>query len=251
MIAVIGAGPAGLACAATLERAGEDVVVLERAEVGAVWASRYDRLQLHTVRRLSGLPGYAIPRAFGRWPARDRVAEYLRLYAERQRLDVRTGIEVERVDRHATGWVVRTSDGDVEAERVVIATGQSNVPFLPEWPGAFDGELIHSAEYRNPATYRGRRVLVVGTGNSGAEIAVDLADGGASEVLLSVRTPPASCAATRPECRANCSASPACTCRPPSSTGSRQASAAWRSRTSSPSASPLPRARIPSSCSGA
>jgi putative flavoprotein involved in K+ transport len=74
---------------------------------------------------------------------------------------------------------------------VVVATGQSNVPFVPDWPGAFAGDLVHSALYRNADAYRGRRVLVVGTGNSGAEIAVDLADGGASEVLLSVRTPPA------------------------------------------------------------
>ena len=72
----------------------------------------------------------------------------------------------------------------------MIATGLSNVPFVPEWPGAFDGEIVHSADYRNPSAYRGRRVLVVGSGNSGAEIAVDLADGGASEVMLSVRTPP-------------------------------------------------------------
>jgi cation diffusion facilitator CzcD-associated flavoprotein CzcO len=72
----------------------------------------------------------------------------------------------------------------------VVATGQSNVPFLPEWPGEFAGELLHSAAYRNPSAFRGRRVVVVGTGNSGAEIAVDLADGGASDVLLSVRTPP-------------------------------------------------------------
>ena len=190
MITVIGAGPAGLAAAAMLGRAGERVVVLERAEVGAVWAARYDRLHLHTVRWLSGLPGYRIPRAFGKWPARDRVAEYLQQYAEHHGVDVRTGVEVERVEQEGDGWVARTSNGPVAAERVVVATGQSNAPYLPAWPGAFAGEIVHSAEYRNPSAYRGRRVLVVGSGNSGAEIAVDLAEGGASEVLLSVRTPP-------------------------------------------------------------
>ena len=190
MITVIGAGASGLAAAAELARAGEEVVVLERAEVGAVWAGRYDRLHLHTVRWLSGLPGYAIPRRFGKWPARDRVAEYLALYAAFHELDVRIGVEVERVDREGDGWVVRTPNGPLSAERVVIATGLSNVPFTPDWPGADSIEIVHSAEYRNAAAYRGRRVLVVGTGNSGAEIAVDLAEGGASEVLLSVRTPP-------------------------------------------------------------
>ena len=191
MITVIGAGPAGLASAAMLKRAGERVVVLDRGEVGEVWSTRYDRLHLHTVRWLSGLPGYPISRAFGKWPARDGVAEYLRRYAAHHELEIRTSTDVERVDRADNGWVVNTTGGTIEAERVVIATGQSNIPFLPDWPGEFAGDLIHSAAYRNPEPYRGRRVLVVGTGNSGAEIAVDLVEGGAGEVLVSVRTPPA------------------------------------------------------------
>ncbi len=190
MITVIGAGASGLATAAMLERSGERAVVLERGEVGAVWATRYDRLHLHTVRWLSGLPGYGIPRTFGKWPARESVAEYLQRYATHHRLDVRTGIDVERIDRAVDGWVVRASSGPMAADRVVVATGQSNVPFIPDWPGTFAGEIVHSADYRNPSAYRGRRVLVVGSGNSGAEIAVDLAEGGASDVLLSVRTPP-------------------------------------------------------------
>ena len=190
VITVIGAGASGLATAAMLKRAGVHAVVLERGEVGAVWTARYDRLHLHTVRWLSGLPGYRIPRAFGKWPARERVAEYLQRYAAHHDLDVRTGIDVERVDRDADGWVVRTSSGPMAADRVVVATGQSNVPFVPDWPGQFAGKIVHSADYRNSSAYRGRRVLVVGSGNSGAEIAVDLAEGGASEVLLSVRTPP-------------------------------------------------------------
>jgi putative flavoprotein involved in K+ transport len=191
VICVVGAGAAGLACAATLGRAGADVVVLERDDVGAAWSTRYDCLHLHTVRWLSGLPGYGIPRAYGKWPSRDHVVEYLRSYAARHAVAVRTGVTVDRVDRSGDGWLVSTGGETVSAERVVIATGYSNVPYVPAWPGSFAGELVHSADYRRGDPYRGRRVLVVGSGNSGAEIAIDVARSGASEVLLSVRKPPA------------------------------------------------------------
>jgi putative flavoprotein involved in K+ transport len=131
-----------------------------------------------------------MPRTCGKWPSRDRVLQYLQGYAARHALDVRTRVEVERLDARHGEWVLTTNDGSVVADRVVVATGHSNVPFLPEWPGRFAGDVVHSSEYRNPAPYVRRRVLVVGAGNSGAEIAVDLADGGAAEVLLAVRTAP-------------------------------------------------------------
>jgi putative flavoprotein involved in K+ transport len=173
-----------------LQRHGSDVVVFERGAVGAAWTTRYDRLHLHTVRWLSGLPGYRIPRAFGKWPSRDRVVEYLERYADHHALDVRRGTEVERIDRSNSGWRLVTGNDTVEAQRVVIACGHSNVPYVPEWRGAFRGTVVHSADYRNPSPYVGQRVLVVGAGNSGAEIAVDLVDGGSAEVFLAVRTPP-------------------------------------------------------------
>ncbi len=191
MICVVGAGGAGLASAAALRRAGAEVVVLERDDVGAAWQARYDCLHLHTVRWLSGLPGYGIPRSYGKWPSRDRVVDYLRAYASRNSLDVRTGGAVRRIDRDGDGWVVTVDGEPTRAERVVVATGYSNVPYLPDWPGSFGGELVHSADYRRGDPYRGLRVLVVGAGNSGAEIAIDVARSGASEVHLSVRTPPA------------------------------------------------------------
>jgi 2-polyprenyl-6-methoxyphenol hydroxylase-like FAD-dependent oxidoreductase len=173
-----------------LREAGASVTVLDRGGVGDAWTKRYDRLQLHTVRWLSCLPGYRMPRAFGKWPTHERVLEYLQRYADRYGLDVRTGVEAARVVRRDIGWSVETSDGELTAERVVVATGLSNVPFVPDWPGRFAGEVVHSSDYRNPKPYRGRRVLVAGGGNSGAEIAVDLAQGGTSDVLLAVRTPP-------------------------------------------------------------
>src|SRR5690349_12655903 len=101
-----------------LQRHGSDVVVFERGVVGAAWMTRYDRLHLHTVRWLSGLPGYRIPRAFGKWPSRDRVVEYLECYADHHQLDVRGGTGVERIDRSNGAWNVKTVPDEIEAQRV-------------------------------------------------------------------------------------------------------------------------------------
>lgn len=196
---VIGAGPAGLGTAAELTRRHVPTVVLERGDsVGTSWRAGYDRLRLHTTRRLSGLPGMPIPRSAGRWPGRDAVVAYLESYARDRSIDVRTGVTVvavtplgeeDRPDR----WAVRTDTGDtVRAATVVVATGYNRVPVLPDWPGvtSFPGVLEHAARYRSASPFRGRDVLVVGMGNSGAEIATDLAEGGARHVWIAVRTPP-------------------------------------------------------------
>jgi putative flavoprotein involved in K+ transport len=192
-VVVIGAGPAGLAAAAALRHRGFEAVVVERdADVASSWRRHYDRLHLHTPRWLSHLPGMRIPRIEGRWVSREGVIRYLERYTEHHRLDVRTGIEVSRVDRDAGSWVLRSPGGDVHAEAVVVATGYNHTPLLPDWPGrdGFTGELLHASHYRNGSAYRGRDVLVVGTGNTGAEICIDLVEYGAARVRLAVRTPP-------------------------------------------------------------
>jgi putative flavoprotein involved in K+ transport len=192
-LAIVGAGSAGLATAALLRRAGFESVVLEAGQVpGAAWCDRYDRLRLHTPRLLSGLPGRRIPRGYGRWVRRDDLLAYFRDYAEREQLDVRTGVRVERIDADDDGWRLETSAGALVAPTAIVATGYNGTPWLPDWPGraSFAGELLHSADYREPTSYRGRDVLVVGAGNSGAEIATDVAEGGAARARLSVRTPP-------------------------------------------------------------
>ena len=192
-VAIVGGGAAGLSTAALLGERGLQAVVLEaEPELGGRWARRYDRLHLHTPRLLSGLPGVRIPRSYGRWVARDGVVSYLQEYAPRRRLDVRLGTPVERIDRDDVGWRLETSQEPVHGQRVVVATGYHAQPFVPPWPGveSFPGRLVHSAEYRNPESYGGLEVLVVGPGNSGSEIAVDLAEGGASRVRVAVRTPP-------------------------------------------------------------
>jgi putative flavoprotein involved in K+ transport len=191
---VVGAGPAGLSAAAALRERGVEPLVVEQGRgVGTAWrTARYDRLHLHTVRWLSGLPGLSIPKRYGRWVARDDFVDYLDAYARRFAIEPRFDIRVERVDRADGGWRLVTSGGELDACRVAVATGYSNVPLPADWSGVdtFRGELLHSVEYRNAERFRGRDVLVVGTGNSGAEIAVDLVEGGAKRVRLAVRTPP-------------------------------------------------------------
>ncbi|BDH03249.1 MULTISPECIES: flavin-containing monooxygenase [Streptomyces] len=193
---VIGAGPGGLAVAYALRARGVRAVVLEKSDrVGASWRRHYDRLRLHTTRRLSALPGLAIPRRFGRWVARDDVVRYLEKYAEHHELEIVTGVEVFRVERtpDGAGWLLHASGGrELTGAAVVVATGYNHTPRLPEWPGTegFEGELLHASAYRNAKPYAGRDVLVVGVGNTGAEIAVDLVAGGASRVRLAVRTAP-------------------------------------------------------------
>jgi putative flavoprotein involved in K+ transport len=192
-IVIVGGGSAGLATAALLRLRGFEPLVLEAGpEPGAAWRSRYDRLRLHTPRLLSGLPGMRIPRSFGRWVARDDLIEYFRRYVERHNLDVRTGARVARIEPDGTGWRLETEQGPIRAEDVIVATGYNGAPFIPAWPGreGFGSELIHSSQYVNPGRFRDGDVLVVGAGNSGAEIAHDVIDGGAKRSRLSVRTPP-------------------------------------------------------------
>jgi cation diffusion facilitator CzcD-associated flavoprotein CzcO len=187
---VVGAGPAGLAAAATLRRAGADVLVLERGDrLGASWRAHYRSLRLHTVRSLSALPGAPLPRSYGRWVAGTDFLAYLERYAERERLEIRTGIDARRVDAGETGLVVATGSEPIRAAAVVVATGYNREPVVPGWAGA-DGRVVHSSGYRDAGAYRGRAVLVVGAGNSGSDIALELARGGAREVWVSVRTPP-------------------------------------------------------------
>ncbi|MBM6401882.1 NAD(P)/FAD-dependent oxidoreductase [Phycicoccus sp. MQZ13P-5] len=199
-VVVVGAGPGGLAVAAALRQRGVDALVVDRAaHVGESWRNHYDRLHLHTPRGWSHLPGYRIPRRFGRWVARADVVRYLEEYAEHHHVRLRLGTAVERVDvldgSGADGprWAAHLADGSVvTARHVVVATGYNHTPVEPTWPGleTFTGELVLARDYRTGRPWAGRDVLVVGTGNTGTEIATDLAEQGATRVWLAVRTPP-------------------------------------------------------------
>lgn len=187
---VIGAGPAGLATAACLNQAGVETRLIERAgSVGASWRQRYDRLHLHTDRGHSGLPGLPMPHAYPRYPSRAQVVEYLEGYAEHFGLAPRLNTAVTRAVWENGDWQVKTNAGIYRAPVLVVATGAADAPFRPGWPGieGFAGDIRHSVEYRNPLPYSAKRVLVVGCGNSGGEIALDLAEAGIS--ALAVRGP--------------------------------------------------------------
>jgi putative flavoprotein involved in K+ transport len=196
-VIVVGGGASGLSAAAALARLGIAAVVLEQdAELGGTWARRYDRLHLHTVRRFSGLAHFPIPNRYPIYLSRDDVVAYLKEYARHFGLRIVTGATVQGIRSRSalpTGWSVEMVDGDAWHGRVVvIATGQYRQPIFPPWEGhgTYAGRLAHSVTYLNASPYVGQRVLVVGAGNSGAEIATDLSDSGAAFVAVSVRTPP-------------------------------------------------------------
>ena len=190
---VIGAGPAGVGTAAMLGTRGVDAVIVEKSDtVASAWRARYDGFRLNTSSWFSYLPGRRFPREAGRWPDRDALVSYYDAYAREHGLEIRLGTAVERIDRDSDSWLLATSAGPIRAESVVVATGKYNTPVIPDWPGrdGFAGALVHSSAYRNAAPYTGKRVLVVGPGASGFEIATQVAAGGAAETWLSIRTPP-------------------------------------------------------------
>lgn len=192
-VAIIGAGPAGIAVALSLRDRGLHPLLIDKADdVASAWRGRYDRLKLNTGRPFSHFPKRPYPKGTPMFPSRDDVVAYLDGHLRNSAIETRLGTEVRRVDRRKRGWRVLTSQGDIDARQVVVATGNQHTPNIPGWPGqgGFTGELLHSGAYRNPSSHQGKNVLVVGAGSSGMEIAHDLATGGVAKVWLAVRTPP-------------------------------------------------------------
>lgn len=182
-IVIIGASAAGLAVAACLKQAGlSEFTILEKTNcIGAAWRNHYDRLHLHTAKRHSALPGLPLPKQFPKYPARDQVVAYLENYAAQFSLQPAFGQEVRAVEPQNGRWQIQTHDRHYLAQKVVFATGYNRVPNKPSWPGMdrFGGAILHSADYKNGRPFAGQNVLVVGFGNSGGEIAIDLHEHGA------------------------------------------------------------------------
>jgi len=181
-VAVIGAGPAGLAVGACLRKAGLNFVIFERAQkLASSWHRHYERLHLHTVKQLSSLPYVPFPATYPRYVPKNLVIAYLESYASNFDLQPRFGDAVRIVRRDGNDWLIEGALSSVRARHVVIASGFNAEPVMPSIPGIekFRSKVIHSAQYVNAEPFAGQDVLVIGMGNTGAEVALDLCEGGA------------------------------------------------------------------------
>ncbi|MEQ0559759.1 NAD(P)/FAD-dependent oxidoreductase [Amycolatopsis sp. NEAU-NG30] len=191
-VAVVGGGQAGLAIGRELARAGLSFVLLDAGPaVGHTWRERWTSLRLFTPARFAALPGLPFPAEPDSYPGKDQVADYLTAYAAAFDLAVRTSTPVSALTRAGAGFALATPGESVRARQVVVATGPFQRPVVPACAAGFASEVLqrHSSEYRDTVPFRGRRVLVVGGGNSGFQIAGELAaDAAVGSVLLAVGT---------------------------------------------------------------
>lgn len=174
---IIGGGQAGLATGYQLATRRLPFVILDGNDrIGDSWRNRWDSLHLFTPARYDSLPGMSFPGPARSYPTKDETADYLEAYATSLGLPVRTGVRVERLTREGDRFVVSGEDLRLQADNVVVATGAYHTPRLPDFAPDLDPGIVqlHSSQYRNPSQLQGGGVLVVGAGNSGAEIAIDL-----------------------------------------------------------------------------
>lgn len=193
-VIVIGGGQAGLATAYYLRRAGLSFVILDAGEgPGGAWAHTWDSLHLFSPAAFSSLPGWPMPAGdTDAFPTRDAVIAYLTRYERRYGFAIERPCVVEAVEAVADGLQVRLASGRrLTARAVVSATGTWSSPFIPAYPGQdqFRGSQLHSAFYRSPEPFRDQRVLVVGGGNSGAQIFAELAPVAAAATWVTLQAP--------------------------------------------------------------
>lgn len=176
-VVVIGGGQTGLSVGYHLKRQGYSFVILERnRRVGDSWRQRWDSLRLFTPAQYDGIVGLPFPAAPHTFPTKDEMADYLETYAARFDLPVRTGITVDRVSREGQRYAIRAGEHRFEADHVVVAMATYQVPRLPSFSRELASSIVqmHSRDYRNPSQLRDGPVLIVGAGNSGAEIAAEV-----------------------------------------------------------------------------
>lgn len=174
---IVGAGQAGLSVGYHLARRSLDFVIVDASErIGDSWRNRWDSLRLFTPARKDGLPGARYPAPAWSFPTKDEIADFIESYARRFDLPVRTGITVSRLSSEGGRYVIASGEHQFEANNVVVASGAFRAPRIPAFAADLDPGIVqlHSSEYRNPSQLRPGGILVVGAGNSGAEIALDL-----------------------------------------------------------------------------
>src|ERR1039458_7511587 len=177
-VIVVGGGQSGLAAARALRELRMPAVILEASDRPAgSWPHYYDSLRLFSPAGYSSMPGMAFPGAPDRYPARDAVAGYLQRYAARLDVEIQVNTRVETIQQDGRAVIVFTEGGRaLRASGIVAASGSFSNPYRPSFPGeeAFTGDLSHVADYRNPGPYAGQRVIVVGAGDSAAQVANEL-----------------------------------------------------------------------------
>lgn len=191
-VLIIGAGPAGLAVAGRLRKRGVDFELIEKSDrIASSWHGHYDRLHLHTVKQLSHLPHLPFPEDYPIYVPRLDLIHYYENYAHEFGIRPHFNHAVTQVKKEDGVWKVTCENGKVfSAGQVVVATGANHVPQRPGWEGeeVFQGSIIHSRDYKNTEPFAGKKVLIVGMGNTGAEIALDLAEHHV-DTTISVRSP--------------------------------------------------------------
>ena len=187
---IIGAGPAGLGIAGSLRKAGIDFEIIEQSEkIASSWGKHYDRLHLHTVKQLSHLPHLPFPADYPTYIPKNLLINYYEEYASQFSITPHFNQEVIAIEKRETHWFTKTKNGEsYRSENVIIATGVNRIPNCPNWPGqeSFEGQIIHARDYKNAKPFSDKKILVVGMGNTGAELALDLSEQGI-ETYLSVR----------------------------------------------------------------
>ena len=191
-VLIVGAGPSGLAIAAQLGKAGINYKIIEKSDrVGNAWFHHYDRLHLHTVKQYSQLPFKNFPDNHPTYVSKFQVYEYYQEYAKENNIVPDFNTELIKIERDQDSWIASLSGNQkIKTKHIVLATGVNRIPYIPKWKGQenYSGKVLHSKYYKNPSSCDGNKILVIGMGNTGAEVALDLAEN-KKDTYISVRSP--------------------------------------------------------------
>ncbi len=188
---IIGASISGLASAACLQKHGIEYIIIEKqSQVAAPWRNHYERLHLHTNKRISNLPYKKFDKTIPRYPSRQQVADYLEAYQKEFNINPVFNTEAKSIKKINDYWITETNNETFKSEYIIIATGPYGKPKPVNFKGmeTFAGKIVHSSQYKTGKDFKGQQVLVIGFGNSACEIAIDLYEQCATP-SMAVRSP--------------------------------------------------------------